>query len=161
MKRVLFLLALLLVTAGSYADEVKPFVRGSQQAILSANQGKPFILALWSLDCPYCRDDLTVLGKALARHRNLKIVMVTTDSPAQGSEIQSTLKQFQLQKAESWAFADSFTERLQHEIDPQWHGELPRLYLYDSAGKATAFSGKVAHQKIEQWIKANALRETK
>ena len=161
MRRLFFLLVFLLGAAASHAQEVKPFVRGSQHAMLSSHQGQPFIVALWSLDCPYCRDDLMVLGKALSRHRNLKIVMITTDSPAQGAEIQSTLKQYQLQKAEAWAFADRFTERLQNEIDPQWHGELPRLYLYDSTGKATALSGKVESGKIEQWIKTHALRETK
>jgi hypothetical protein len=157
MKRVLVFLACIVgVTVGmttSSAQDLKPFVRNSQQAILSAHQGKPFILVLWSLDCAYCGDDLVVLGKMLARHRALPIVVVSTDTPAQSNEIQSTLKHYRLQNVESWVFADRFTERLRNEIDPQWHGELPRLYLYDGKGNATALSGKVERKKIEQWIK--------
>ena len=28
--------------------------------------------------------------------------------------------------AENWMFTDDFVERLRYEIDPQWHGEIPR-----------------------------------
>lgn len=153
MKRALVFLAFFIGMAASYAQELKPFVRNSQQTILSAHRGQPFILALWSLDCAYCRDDLVLLGKMLSRHRELNIVMVATDTPVQSNEIQSMLQHYRLQNAESWVFADRFTERLRNEIDPQWHGELPRVYLYDAQGNSTVFSGKIERRKIERWIK--------
>jgi hypothetical protein len=156
MKRTLVFLIFLIAVITSYAQDLKPFVRNSQQAILADHHGKPFILALWSLDCAYCGDDLGLLGKMQSRHRNLPVIVISTDSPASSIEIMSTLKHYRLQNAESWVFADRFTERLRNEIDPQWHGELPRLYLYDAQGEATAFSGKIERRKIEQWIKANS-----
>jgi hypothetical protein len=155
MKRALVFLIFVIAGVTSYAQELKPFVRNSQQTIVADHQGKPFILALWSLDCAYCGDDLMLLGKTLARHRTLPIVVVSTDTPAQSNEILSTLKTYRLQNADSWVFADRFTERLRYEIDPQWHGELPRLYLYDAHGKSSALSGKIERSKIEQWIKTN------
>jgi hypothetical protein len=155
MKRALVFLLFFIGMVTGYAQELQPFVRNSQQSILADHQGKPFILALWSLDCAYCGDDLGLLGKMLSRHHTLPIVVVSTDTPGQSNEILSTLKTYRLQNAESWVFADRFTERLRYEIDPQWHGELPRLYLYDAQGKSTALSGKIERSKIEQWIKTN------
>lgn len=155
MKRALVFLLFLVGVAASTAQELKPFVRNSQQSILADHQGQPFILALWSLDCPYCSDDLALLGKMRARDPALRIVVVSTDSPAQSNEIMSTLKTYRLHNAELWVFADRFTERLRHEIDPQWHGELPRLYLYDAQGRSTALSGKIERKQIEQWLKTN------
>lgn len=133
---------------------VKSFVRGSRQTIVAAHQGKPFILALWSLDCTHCRDDLEILGKLQAKYRTLELVLVATDTPAQRSEIQTVLKHHALQRAESWVFADSYTERLRFEIDAQWYGELPRTYFFDAAGGSTAVSGKIERDQVERWIKS-------
>ena len=157
MKALLIFLSFVLVAASSHAQELKPFERGSKKAILSAHQGEPFILALWSLDCTYCRDDLVMLGKLQARHPKLKIVLVATDTPAQSNEIVTTIKDFHLQRAEPWVFADQFAERLRNEVDPQWYGEMPRLYFFDAEGKSTAVSGKIEQKQIEKWLKVNKL----
>ncbi|MGZ3159402.1 MAG: TlpA family protein disulfide reductase [Burkholderiaceae bacterium] len=155
MRRALVFLLFFIGAATTSAQELKPFVRNSQQSIVADHQGKPFILALWSLDCPYCSNDLVLLGKMRARDPALRIVVVSTDTPAQTREIMSTLKTYRLHNADLWVYADRFTERLRHEIDPQWHGELPRLYLYDAQGHSTALSGKIERKQIEQWIKTN------
>lgn len=148
-------LLLCLSAAGASAEqEVKSFVRGSQQAIVAAHQGKPFILAVWSLDCTHCRDDLALLGKLQARYRTLDVVLVATDTPAQRSEIQTVLNRYALRRAESWVFADSYSERLRFEIDAQWYGELPRTYFFDASGGSTAVSGKIERDQVERWIKS-------
>lgn len=154
MKWILALLLCLSAACASAEQEVKSFVRGSQQAIVAAHQGKPFILALWSLDCTHCRDDLALLGKLQAKYRTLDVVLVATDTPSQRSEIQTVLKRYVLQRAESWVFADSYVERLRFEIDAQWYGELPRTYFFDAAGGSIAVSGKIERQQIERWIKS-------
>jgi hypothetical protein len=158
MKRALIIAVLMLVAVTSQAAPLQPFVRGSKQAIVSSHQGEPFILFLWSLDCTYCHDNMTLLGKLQSRHRGLKIVIVSTDTPSQEKEIAATLKHYRLQNAESWVFADSFTERLRNEVDPRWHGETPRLYFFDAKGNSTAVSGKIERQKLEQWIGENVRR---
>ena len=143
---------LLCLSAAASAQETRPFVRGSQQAIVAAHQGKPFILALWSLDCTHCRDDLALLGRLQARYNKLDVVLVATDTPSQRSEIQTLLKHYALQRAESWVFADSYVERLRFEIDAQWYGELPRTYFFDADGNAAAVSGKILLQPTERWV---------
>lgn len=144
---------LLCLSAAAFAQETRPFVRGSQQAIVAAHQGKPFILALWSLDCTHCRDDLALLGRLQARYNKLDIVLVATDTPSREAEIQALLEQYALQRAESWVFADSYTERLRFEIDAQWYGELPRTYFFGADGKMAAVSGKIRLQPTERWVK--------
>lgn len=147
-------LLLCLGTAGALAaQQTQAYVHGSQQAILAAHQGQPFILALWSLDCTHCRDDLEILGKLQARYPELKVVLLATDTPDREAELQSVVKHYALQQAESWVFADSYTERLRHQIDPEWYGELPRTYFFAADGKAIALSGKIKLEETERWVK--------
>lgn len=155
MKRCVFFLAMLLVCVAAQAHELKPFVRGSQQVIVASHQGKPFILALWSLDCIHCIDDMVLFGKLAKKYRNLDLVLVSTDTPEQRQQIASSLHRYFLEHADSWVFADDYVERLRFEVDPQWYGELPRTYFFDAAGHSTAISGKVDSGKIERWIRAN------
>lgn len=154
MKWIFAILLGLSATWASAEQEIKFFVRGSQQTIAATRQGKPFILALWSLDCTHCRDDLALLGQLQAKHSTLDVVLVSTDTPAQRSEILTMLKHYALQRAESWVFADSYVERLRFEIDAQWYGELPRTYFFDAAGGSTAISGKIERDPVERWIKS-------
>lgn len=153
---IIMVLLLWMGTANALAaQQTLPFVRGSQQAILAAHQGRPFILALWSLDCVHCRDDLEILGRLQAKYRTLDVVLVAADTPSRQAEIQVVLEQYALQRAESWVFADSFVERLRFEIDAQWYGELPRTYFFDASGDATAVSGKIQFRPTERWVKAH------
>jgi len=135
------------------AQQTQAYVRGSQQDIVAAHQGKPFIFALWSLDCTHCRDDLEILGNLQAKYPALRVVLLATDTPDREAELQSVVKQYGLQHAESWVFADSYTERLRHEVDPEWYGELPRTYFFAADGKAIALSGKIQYEATERWVK--------
>lgn len=143
----LAVLTALPVTAG----EIKPFVRGSIKEITSVRQGKPFILGFWSLTCTHCRDELALLSKLSRQYPKLEMVLVSTDTPQDAEDVAATLKQFSLDLADGWVFADGFADRLRFEIDRKWHGELPRTYLYDPSGNFTAFSGSLDSRQLERW----------
>ena len=150
----LFALLLSFSTAcASAAQEIKPFVRGSHQQIVSSHAGKPFVVTFWSLTCTNCRDDLAMFGKLAQKYRDFELVIVSTDSPEQKQEIAQTLQHYRLGRAESWVFADSFAERLRFEVDAQWYGELPRTYFYDAQGHVMALSGTLGHERTERWIR--------
>ncbi len=153
MKYLYTLLLCLYAVCTLAAQDTKPFVQGSLQSILSTHQGKPFILALWSLDCSHCRDDLALLGKLHQSHAEVEVVLVATDTPARHEEIEAVRKTYRLKHLESWVYADTFTERLRYEIDPQWYGELPRTYFFDAAGHALAISGKFNRTQLMHWIR--------
>ncbi len=153
--RAVFCLALLVAIqpAAFAAQELKSFVRGSYQQIVSARADKPFVVAFWSVSCTYCGAELSMFGKLLRKYRGLDLVLVSTDTPADGQEIASILGKFALGKAESWVFADSHTERLRFEVDSEWYGELPRTYFFSGKQGMKAASGKLERAEVESWIK--------
>lgn len=134
------------------APPAKPFIAGSMQQIVDARKGKPFILSLWSLDCVYCPEELKLLSQLKTKYPRLDIVLIATDTPEQNAAIAATLDKHRLRHAESWVFADDFTERLRHEVDRTWHGELPRAYFYDKSGLAAAVSGQLNAGEVERWV---------
>lgn len=153
-RRIFLTLALLTALVfPAAAQDIRPFVPGSLKEITAARQGKPFILGMWSLTCAHCREELALLSGLVKEHPGLDLVLVATDTPEEGETIGVTLGQAGLGGAEAWVFADPFAERLRFEIDPKWHGELPRTYLYDSSHKIQAFSGKPDALRVAQWLK--------
>lgn len=153
MQRFLLVLCMLAAAVNAVAQELQPFVSGSIREIAASRQGKPFILGLWSLTCTHCRDELSMLSGLKRKYPELDLVLVSTDTPADRAEILATLQQLALGHVQAWVFADDFAERLRFEIDPKWHGELPRTYLYGASG-FRAFSGKPDPLQLEHWIGA-------
>lgn len=135
------------------AQEIKPFVRGSYQQIVSARQGKPFIVNFWSLTCSYCKVELGMFKKLAKKYPKLDLVLISTDSPEEAQSVSATLAKFSLGKAEAWVFSDSYTERLRFEVDKTWFGELPRTYFFNANSEVKAVSGKLEQGDVEQWIK--------
>lgn len=135
------------------AQEIKPFVRGSYQQIVTARQGKPFIINFWSLSCSYCKVELAMLKKLAKKYPKLDLVLVSTDTPEEEKPVSATLKKFSLGRAEAWVFADSYTERLRFEVDKKWQGELPRTYFFSANSEVKAISGKLEQKEVEQWVK--------
>lgn len=150
----LCLAVLLLAPAAQAEQELKPFVRGSYQQIVSARQGKPFILNFWSVSCGYCKIELSMLKKLSKKYPKLDIVLVSTDTPEEEKSVAGALAKFSLNSAEAWLFSDSYTERLRYEIDKTWQGELPRTYFFGANNEVKASSGKVEQDEVEQWVKA-------
>lgn len=150
--RVALLLLTALAGATAQAAGPKPFVAGSMQQIRAAHAGRPFLLALWSLTCSHCQEELARLGKLHEQRPELNVVLVSTDTLDDAATLTTTLARHGLARAESWVFADGFVERLRFEIDPRWGGELPRTYLYAADHSARAVSGRLDPQQLEPWI---------
>lgn len=154
--RMALALMLAAVVANAHAaQEPLPFVSGSLDRIIQAQGERPFMLVMWSLDCVYCRHDLEMLGRLRADYPSLRLVLVSTDVPERRGEILPALEALSLGAEESWIFADSFTDRLLHQIDPRWSGELPRTYFYSGPGEERiGISGKLDEAAVEDWIRA-------
>lgn len=135
------------------AQEIRPFVRGSYQQIISARQGKPFIVNLWSLSCGYCKVELSMFKEMVRKYPQIDLVVISTDTYEEMESVSGTLETFSMGKSETWLFADSNTDRLRFEIDKRWYGELPRTYFFGADGRINAFSGKLEQKDVEQWIR--------
>lgn len=146
---------LLLGASAACAGELNPFTSDSLPAIRQQHAGRPFIMTLWSLTCHHCVKELQTLGRLARGERNLPLVIVSTDTPAEAPEIRAALKRFGLERFDTWVFADAVPERLRYSIDPAWRGELPRSYLFDSAHRREAYSGMLSEAQLRNWLRQN------
>lgn len=128
-----------------------PFESGSLQKILASRAGEPFLLVLWSLTCPPCREEMELLANMRRQHPELDVVFISTDGLERVDEVKAAMKQHGLEKAESWLFAGP-TQRLRYEIDPAWYGVLPRGYFYDANHERAAVTGGLEKSQVLAWL---------
>lgn len=147
MKRIFaFLLLAALGLCGGAARAqatVAPFEPGSLARIEASHQGKPFVLILWSLDCPFCQASMEVLAREKRTRAGLHVVTLATehmDDPQTATLVRERLGAVGLTQG-AWAFGAAPHEQLKYAVDPKWHGEMPRSYWYDAQGKRVAHSG--------------------
>lgn len=136
------------------AQSVQPFRAESLAQIQAVRKETPFVLVLWSLDCPPCFHELDLLGRLHRADPALKLVLVATDlyeEPGVRSAILGTLKRFGLEGLEVWAFAGD-PQRLRYAIDPHWYGELPRSYFYGPGQPRGAVSGLLEEARVRAFI---------
>ncbi len=157
MRAVSFVVAMIagLTALPLQAAELKPFVGGSWQTILKSHTNRPVVVHFWGLTCAPCIAELPRWA-ALQRERpDMAVVMIASDpSPNDPDGQAAVLKKAGLSSAESWTFADDFTERLRHEIDPKWRGEMPRTMLIKADGSRDAIVGPVDTHALRNWFDA-------
>jgi thiol-disulfide isomerase/thioredoxin len=160
-RRMTFLVfQLLAVVIGSvaapagYSVLVRSFVSGSWQNIRGQHAGKPLIVHFWGLTCAPCRLEMPHWGELLAAESRLPLVTVHADrAPDEATPlIAEMLAGAGLDRAESWRFADAPAERLRHEIDPLWQGELPLTLLVASDGTVTRIAGSADMAVVRSWF---------
>jgi thiol-disulfide isomerase/thioredoxin len=150
----LFLLALAPGSIGSAATEgLRTFVRGSWQDIRKAHAGKPTVVHFWGVTCGPCRIEMPAWGAFLLKRPDLDLVVINADLvPNEPSAVSATLAQTGLASAENWTFGDGFVERLRYEIDPQWHGDIPRTLLIARDGSVTTIEGVADLNEVGAWL---------
>ncbi len=135
---------------GAAHADLSAFVPGSYRQILTANTNRPFMLVIWSINCPSCLQDMELLSNIHKSRPELKMIMLAADEPSASEQIQQILKKYQLSDIENWAYADENTQKLQFEIDPKWYGELPRTYFFDKTHQRTGVSGVLSKEDYDQ-----------
>jgi peroxiredoxin len=63
----------------SFAHDFMPFDMNTRKVIEKRYIDQPLIISFWSIDCPYCIDDLKKLGKALSKNTNVQLITVCVD----------------------------------------------------------------------------------
>ena len=137
----------------SFAYEFMPFEINTRNVIEKKYLNQPLIISFWSIDCPYCIDDLKKLGKALSKNTNVKLITVCVDGKESAKKAERVLSQANLPKHEQYQYAEVDEDRLRYNIDPAWYGELPRTYFYDAAHQVTPLSGKISNSFLDKWFK--------
>ena len=152
MKLKIFLF-LLFFSHLSFAYDFIPFDMNTRKVIEKRYIDQPLIISFWSIDCPYCIDDLKKLGKALSKNTNVKLITVCVDGKESAKKAERILSQANLPKHEKYQYAEVDEDRLRYNIDPAWYGELPRTYFYDAAHQVTPLSGKISNSFLDKWFK--------
>ena len=137
----------------SFAYEFMPFDMNTRKVIEKRYIDQPLIISFWSIDCPYCIDDLKKLGKALSKNTNVQLITVCVDGKESAKKAERILSQANLPKHEKYQYAEVDEDRLRYNIDPAWYGELPRTYFYDAAHQVTPLSGKISNSFLDKWFK--------
>lgn len=147
MKKILAILlpVLLALSAGAAnaARTITAFGPDTLAKIEAGRKGRPFVLVIWSHECVYCKATLETLAREKKKRPDLDIVTIATDphgEPQIRKLLDAKLSAARL-KAESWAFGSAPPEQLRYAIDPKWHGELPRTYVYQPNGERVGYSG--------------------
>lgn len=137
----------------SFAYDFMPFDMNTRKVIEKRYIDQPLIISFWSIDCPYCIDDLKKLGKALSKNTNVKLITVCVDGKESAKKAERILSQANLPKHEQYQYAEGDEDRLRYNIDPAWYGELPRTYFYDATHQVTPLSGKISNSFLDKWFK--------
>ncbi|WP_439687236.1 Thioredoxin domain-containing protein [Cupriavidus oxalaticus] len=128
---------------GQAAERVSVFESASAAQLSASQQGKPFVLVVWSLDCVYCKRNFEAIGKLQAKHRSLRVVTLAMDRPDALPQVQQLLKRVDLTR-NAWMFGNEPQERLRYAVDPDWMGEMPRTYFYRADGQRQGVSGVIS-----------------
>jgi len=155
-KLALLTIILSLLTFKTDADDFMPFSKQALIQMKSQNLGKPWLMILWSVDCPPCYKELALLQKLYAKHRLHPVVIINTDDSTEyDQQRQDVINRFQLNKLRHFYFLEGRADKERYVIDPDWFGELPRSYFVDADGKFHGKSGLLSEQLLKKWILVN------
>jgi len=138
------------------AADVQPFVSGSWQDMRTRYENQALVVHLWGLTCAPCLTELPQWSKLRDTFPDKNLAFIAADPvPMPARKVATVLSRAGLGEIESWNFADKFTTRLRFEIDPTWHGELPRTLLIDADGTTTVLPGVTDWKVISDWLGAH------
>ncbi|MCX7088636.1 MAG: hypothetical protein NTV00_11355 [Methylococcales bacterium] len=123
---------------------LKTFTHNSYQQLLKTHKNQAFALIIWSINCPICLAEMSVLSELHLRHPSLNLVMLATDDHSAAEQIRLYLEQYELTDLEQWQFITVNNNALRTEIDPNWRGEVPRSYFFDRSGRRTGITGFIS-----------------
>lgn len=149
MKRWLSLV-MVAASAPAFAAAPVPLSSADVKALVAAPAKGSKVLALWSLDCTYCEENLAALRTYQRQHRaDVDLVFVATDPMAQGPALEARLVKAKLGDVPSRAYTDATPDRLNFLIDPTWGGETPRTLVIHADGSRKAYSGALTPGRID------------
>ena len=131
---------------------LKPFQKESLAGIVESRDGKPFVLAFWSVYCGICVREMEVWREIRDQYPDFDLVLVTTDPIENEQRINQVLEREDMKGFEIWAFADPIPARLRSVVDSKWRGELPRVHLYDPDGTANVHMGMTGKKVVLDWL---------
>lgn len=133
------------------AVSLRPLTTKTLPSLTKRADARPTLIAFWSLDCMYCKEDMSVLAAFARAHHDVRLSIVSTDTEDNTDAVKAALASYAVDGYENWIFADAVPERLRSAFDPAWHGELPRTYFYVNGERRQATSGRMSEAMLDRW----------
>ncbi|MDQ0011245.1 hypothetical protein J2T07_003455 [Luteibacter jiangsuensis] len=148
-----WLAALICLVASAASAAIPTVLTPFDTKALVAPPGKGVrIVALWSLDCAYCEENLAALLAFQRSHADVELIFVATDPVSERAALEARLKAASLDAVPSRAYADATPERINFLIDPTWGGETPRTLAIKADGTRKAMSGALDAGRIAKLV---------
>lgn len=141
------------LAAYKHSPAIKEFTSGSYRRILENHANHPFMLVIWSINCPSCLKDMELLSRIHKNRPELKIIMLAADDLSATNQINKLMKKNELTDIEHWVYAEENTQKLRFEIDPKWYGEIPRTYFFDASHQRSGASGVLSKEDYDAMFK--------
>ncbi len=159
MMRFSFALALALFVAplSTLAQSVEGLHPGDMVHLRESFKSRPLAIHVWSLTCTPCLAELPKWAERIKRHPEVAFVFINTDGISHAPALTKRLLNAGVKPTRSLVYADDFVERLQYEISPDWHGELPRNELTNRSGESLVSIGSISDANFEKWTRRSKL----
>lgn len=149
LSRCLYSLCLIASLAGAQ-PLIEPLNKAQARLLVDPGQYRqPTLLALWSLECAYCKKNLAQFGELLRQHPGIQLITLASE-PAASAHAEALEKL--AVPGRHFAYGNEAPEALAFAIDPNWRGELPRTLLFDGQGGRQALSGVIEPQRALQLL---------
>ena len=134
---------------------LKPIDESGYNALVKQHAGRVVLMDIWAAWCEPCRaemPDLVKLSKQLAP-KGLDYVTVSIDSPGELSYAEKFLRR-NLVPFPAYYRKSRDEDGWIRNVNPQWTGTLPAVFLYDRSGKlAHSYIGTQPPGTIESAIR--------
>jgi hypothetical protein len=140
------------VVLPAVAGAAVPLDAGGVKALVAAPATGSKVLALWSLDCAYCEQNLAALRAYQRQHADVQLIFVATDPMTQRDALDARLAAAHLDDVPSRAYTDATPDRLNFLIDPSWGGETPRTLVIRADGTRKAVSGALTPDRLSKLL---------
>lgn len=149
----LFLITLLSMSSTLALAQGEVFTKVAFEQVKSKYKGQRWLMLMWSVDCPPCMKELSLIQKLRKEKPSLTVVIVNTDADEESfSEVRKILTQFELEDLDNYYFADGEADSSRYIIDPSWYGELPRSYFVEPNATFHGKSGLIAESFLKKWF---------
>jgi thiol-disulfide isomerase/thioredoxin len=150
-------IALFMAPLPVLAQSVEGLHPGDMVQLRDSYKGRPLAMHVWSLTCTPCLAELPKWAERIKRHPEIAFVFINTDGISHAPALSKRLQYAGVKPTQSLVYADDFVERLQYEISPDWHGELPRNELISRSGGSLVSLGLLSDAKFEKWARRSKL----
>ena len=150
-------ISLIVAPVSGWAQGIEGLHPGDMAQLRDSYKNRPLVMHVWSLTCTPCLAELPKWAERIKRHPEIAFVFINTDGISHAPVLSKRLQYAGVKPTLSLVYADDFVERLQYEISPDWHGELPRNELISRSGGRLVSLGLLSDAKFEKWARRSKL----